>query len=195
MIFLKFHGVPNNYSSIIFTAQSAFSPMSSPILDAIKQRRSIREFTDQTVDPAVLREIVRAGIWAPSGLNNQPWRFVIVTTAPIRARLSEQTHYSHILLAAPALIAVFLDREAIYNDLKDAQSAGACIQNMLLAAEALDLGAVWLGEILKNREEVGRILGLGENLELMAVIALGHPNRRDQQSRRKSLAEFIIKEL
>jgi nitroreductase len=195
MIFLKFRGVPNNYPSTIITVRSDLSPMSSPILAAIKQRRSIREFTDQAVDPAVLREIVRAGIWAPSGLNNQPWRFVIVTAAAIRARLSEQTHYGHILLAAPALIAVFLDREAMYDDLKDAQSAGACIQNMLLAAEALGLGGVWLGEILKNRKEVGRILGMSKNLELMAVIALGHPNRRDQQSRRKSLAEFIVKEL
>ena len=169
--------------------------MSSPILTAIKQRRSIRDFTEQTVDTAILHEIIRAGVWAPSGLNNQPWRFVIVTDAAIRDRLSAQTHYGHIVLAAPALIAVFLDPEAMYDKLKDAQSAGACIQNMLLAAEALGLGAVWLGEILKNSEKVGRILGLAGNLELMAVIAIGHPNRCDQQSPRKPLAEFIVKEL
>lgn len=52
---------------------------------------------------------------------------------------------------------------------------GACIQNMLLAAHALGLGAVWLGEILKNADGVRRLLGLSENLELMAVVALGHP--------------------
>ena len=169
--------------------------MPSPILTAITQRRSIREFTDQPVAAATLREIVQAGVWAPSGLNNQPWRFVIVTEAAIRTRLSEQTHYGHIVLAAPALIAVFLDRETVYDELKDAQSAGACIQNMLLAAEGLGLGAVWLGQILKNKENVSRILGLSGNLELMAIIAIGHPSRRDQQSQRKPLAEFIVKEL
>lgn len=169
--------------------------MPSPILLAIQQRRSIRNFTGQAVDTTMLHDIIQAGVWAPSGLNNQPWRFVIVTAAPIRARLAEQTHYGHIVLAAPALIAVYLDREAMYDDLKDAQSAGACIQNMLLAAEALGLGAAWLGQILKNREEVGRILGLAGNLELMAIIAVGHPSRRDQQSERKPLAEFIVKEL
>lgn len=169
--------------------------MPSPILTAITQRRSIREFTDQPVDTATLHEIVQAGVWAPSGLNNQPWRFVIVTEAAIRTRLSEQTHYGHIVLAAPALIAVFLDRETMYDELKDAQSAGACIQNMLLAAEGLGLGAVWLGQILKNKENVSRILGLNGNLELMAIIAIGHPSRRDQQSHRKPLAEFIVKEL
>jgi nitroreductase len=169
--------------------------MPSPILLAIKQRRSIRNFTEQTVDPATLHEIIQAGIWAPSGLNNQPWRFVTITAAAIRARLAEQTHYGHIVLGAPALIAVYLDREAMYDDLKDAQSAGARIQNMLLAAEALGLGAVWLGQILKNREQVGQILDLAGNLELMALIAIGHPSRDDQQSRRKPLAEFILKEL
>lgn len=169
--------------------------MPSPILTAITQRRSIREFTDQPVAAATLREIVQAGVWAPSGLNNQPWRFVIVTDAAIRTRLSEQTHYGHIVLAAPALIAVFLDRETVYDELKDAQSAGACIQNMLLAAEGLGLGAVWLGQILKNKENVSRILGLSGDLELMAIIAIGHPSRRDQQSHRKPLAEFIVKEL
>lgn len=169
--------------------------MPSPILTAITQRRSIREFTDQPVAAATLREIVQAGVWAPSGLNNQPWRFVIVTDAAIRTRLSEQTHYGHIVLAAPALIAVLLDRETMYDELKDAQSAGACIQNMLLAAEGLGLGAVWLGQILKNKENVSRILGLSRNLELMAIIAIGHPSRRDQQSHRKPLAEFIVKEL
>ncbi|MFA6497807.1 MAG: nitroreductase family protein [Desulfurivibrionaceae bacterium] len=65
--------------------------MPSPILIAIKQRRSIRDFTDQTVDTAVLHKIIQAGVWAPSGLNNQPWRFVIVAGAAIRTRLATQT--------------------------------------------------------------------------------------------------------
>jgi len=167
----------------------------NPMLAAIKERRSIRNFTSRPVEPAILHEIVQAGIWAPSGLNNQPWRFVLVTGEETKNLLAEQTSYRHIVLAAPALIAVFLDRKAMYDELKDAQAAGACIQNMLLAAEALDLGAVWLGQILKNRDQVRRILDLEDNLELMAVIALGHPERRDQKSNRKPLAEFILKEL
>ncbi|MDP2002002.1 MAG: nitroreductase family protein [Desulfurivibrionaceae bacterium] len=180
---------------MVITTRPVLNPMSSSILNAIEQRRSIRTFTGQPVELAALYDIIQAGVWAPSGLNNQPWRFVIVTDATIRARLAEQTTYGHIIAGAPALIGVYLDREAVYDDLKDAQSAGACIQNMLLATEALDLGAVWLGQILKNRETVRRIFGLAENLELMAVLAIGHPSRRDQQSQRKPLAEFIVKEL
>jgi nitroreductase len=167
----------------------------SPVLEAIYKRRSIREYTDEEISQDQLREIIRAGIWAPSGLNNQPWRFVTIQDGKVRARLAEQTHYSHIVLAARALIAVYLDTEAMYDDVKDHQAAGACIQNMLLAIEAHGLGAVWLGQILKNKAEVNRILGLEEKYDLMAVLAIGHPRHHDRKKNRKELDEFILKSL
>ncbi len=166
-----------------------------PVLEAIYKRRSIREYTDEEISPDYLREIIRAGIWAPSGLNNQPWRFVTIQDGKVCARLAEQTHYSHIVLAAKALIAVYLDTEAMYDDVKDHQAAGACIQNMLLAIEAHGLGAVWLGQILKNKAEVNRILGLEEKYDLMAVLAIGHPRHHNQKKKRKELDEFILKNL
>ncbi|MEW6501744.1 MAG: nitroreductase family protein [Thermodesulfobacteriota bacterium] len=169
--------------------------MNSPVLDAIYQRRSIRTFTSQPVGREQLHEIIKAGIWAPSGLNNQPWRFVTVTDPAMRAEIARETRYSHIVLAAPALIAVYLDEASMYDAVKDHQAAGACIENMLLAAEALGLGAVWLGQILQNKEKVRQLLGLPAGLDLMAVIALGHPDRHDQQSSRKPLAHFLVKEV
>jgi nitroreductase len=167
--------------------------MPNKIVQAIHQRRSRRDFTTDPVAMADLEEIVTAGTWAPSGLNNQPWRFVVVVAPATRARLSATTHYSHIVLGAQALIAVFLDAGDVYDRIKDLQSAGACMQNMLLAAESLGLGGVWLGQILKNKEEVNRILGIEERYELMAVLALGHPAHRNQQSNRKDLHHFILK--
>lgn len=169
--------------------------MTSPVLEAIYERRSIREFTNAEISIEQLHEIVRAGIWAPSGLNNQPWRFVTVQNHEIKEQLAQQTHYSHIVRGANALIAVYLNKDDMYDAVKDHQSAGACIQNMLLAAEALDLGAVWLGQILKNKAEVNRILGLPDNFDLMAVIALGHPQHHNQKSRRKELSELLVKQL
>jgi nitroreductase len=168
--------------------------MNQAVLDAIYHRRSVREFIETPVPYETLREIIRAGTWAPSGLNNQPWRFVTIIEAAIIAELASQTRYNHIVQAAPALIALFLDRREMYNEVKDHQAAGACLQNMLLAAEALDLGAVWLGEILNRKNEVNRILGLDSNFDLMAIVALGYPAHRRQQSKRKPLAEVIIKE-
>ena len=169
--------------------------VTSPVLEAIYRRRSIREFTEADIALEQLHEIVRAGTWAPSGLNNQPWRFVIIKNPGIKDELAQQTHYGHIVRGANALIAVYLCKDDMYDAVKDHQAAGACLQNMLLAAEALDLGAVWLGQILKNKTEVNRILGLAETYDLMAIIALGHPLHRNQKSRRKGISELLLKEI
>jgi len=168
--------------------------MNSAVLEAIYKRRSIREFTDAAISVEILHEIIRAGIWAPSGLNNQPWRFVVVQNPGMKKQLAEQTHYSHIVKSANALIAVFLSKEDMYDSIKDYQAAGACIQNILLAAEAFGLGAVWLGQILKNKDEVNRILDLDENFDLMAVVALGYPQHHNQKSRRKEFETFLLKQ-
>ena len=166
-----------------------------PVQEAIVRRRSIREFTQEPVPFALLRTIVDAGRWAPSGLNNQPWRFVLVRERSVKEQLAAQTTYAHIIRGAPALIVVLLDRTAKYNDLKDYQSSGAAIQNMLLAAEELGLGSVWLGQILQNSDLVIRILDLDETVELMAVLAVGHPLHRNQKSQRRPLAELILQEI
>jgi len=169
--------------------------MNKEIIEAIRSRRSIREFTGQPVTTEQLREIVSAGIWAPSGLNNQPWRFVLVRAAETKEELAAQTTYGHIVRGAAALIGVFLDEAAMYEPVKDHQAAGACIQNMLLATEAIGLGGVWLGQILKNKEQVRRIVGLPEGFDLMALLAIGYPLHRNQRSNRKELSHFILREI
>jgi nitroreductase len=165
------------------------------LLEGIYTRRSVRQFTDELVSEEHLKEIIKAGMWAPSGLNNQPWRSVVVRDEAKRLELAAQTKYSKVIEAAPACIAVFIDKEAMYHDVKDHQAMGACLQNMLLAAHALGLGAVWLGEILNNADMVRLLLELPASLELMAVVAVGHPARRDQTSGRKELSEVLIKEI
>lgn len=168
--------------------------MAQPVQDAIRRRRSIREFSREKVSSADLHKIVEAGIWAPSGLNNQPWRFILVRDAAIREQLSQQTSYSHIILGAQAVIVIFLDRNAMYNEVKDHQAAGACIQNMLLTIEELGLGGVWLGQILQNSDRVNALFSLDDTFELMAALAIGHPKHRDQKSQRRPLADFILQE-
>jgi nitroreductase len=165
------------------------------LLEGIYTRRSIRQYTAQPVDREQLIEIIKAGTWAPSGLNNQPWRFVIIRDVEARFKLSEFTKYRKIIEAAPACIAVFIDSKAMYHDTKDHQAMGACIQNMLLTAHALGLGAVWLGEILKNADNIRAFLELPQEMELMAVVAIGHPAAGSRTSHRKGIAEVLIKEL
>jgi nitroreductase len=165
------------------------------LLEGIYTRRSVRQYTDQPVEREQLDEIVKAGMWAPSGLNNQPWRFVIITSAEVRNKLAKQTKYDFIIERAPACIAVFLDKSAMYHEVKDHLAIGACIQNMLLAAHGVGLGAVWLGEILKNADAVRRLLGVSDTMELMAIVAVGHSGAQKRTTTRKDLAEVLLKEL
>jgi nitroreductase len=165
------------------------------IFEGIHTRRSIRQFTEKPVARDQLIEIIKAGTWAPSGRNNQPWRFVVVTGAEVKKNLAKHTKYNFIIEGAQACIAVFADRSAMYSDVKDHQAMGACIQNMLLAAHALGLGAVWLGEILKKADGVRSLLGLPQEMELMAVVALGQPAPGEHTSQRKDVSEVLLKEL
>lgn len=162
------------------------------MLEEIRTRRSIRRFKPDPIDDQTIERILEMGTWAPSGLNNQPWRFVVVRADDVRQELARQTKYSSIIQTSPVCIAVFLDQAESYDRVKDAQAVGACIQNMLLTIHHLGLGAVWLGEILKNRRNVEKLLGVPGSCELMAVIALGHPATAGGPGVRKALKEVVL---
>ncbi|MEA2108383.1 MAG: nitroreductase [Pseudomonadota bacterium] len=165
------------------------------VMEAILKRRSIRKFADDRPVPNELVDILlEAGRLAPSGLNNQPWRFAIVRRQDLKDEMAQLTHYHGIIRSAPVLIIVLLDTESLYHREKDIQAVGACLQNLLLAAHSHDLGAVWLGEILKNGAKVVDILQLNKRYELMAVVALGYPasDYRPKPASRKPLDELIL---
>ena len=162
------------------------------IFEVIRTRRSIRKFTEQAVSDEIIDKIIEAGTWAPSGLNNQPWKFAVIRNSDVKTQISALTHYSKIVLSSNAMIAVFLDNSLSYDRTKDAQAIGACIQNMLLFIHSIGLGAVWLGEILKNKDRVSEIVSSHEDLELMAVIALGRPASKDGKGSRNKFNDTIF---
>lgn len=166
------------------------------VFKAIFERRSIRRYLEKIPDREKILKIIEAGIWAPSGLNNQPWRFVIIWSEEVKKKISELTKYKEIVKNAPVLIGVFLHKDTMYHQIKDHQSAGACIQNMLLSAYALGLGTCWLGEILRNEDKVKEVLGLPkEEYEMCALISVGYPDDKSKRAGRYPLEHFIVKEL
>jgi len=164
----------------------------NPVIEAIRTRRSIRQFTKEAVSDEVLNQILESGLWAPSGKNNQPWKFAIIQDTVLKESLAGLTHSRFIIQEAPVCVAVFLDHSRVYDRTKDVQAAGACIQNMLLTIHSLGLGGVWLGEILKNKETAGELLGAGKELELMAVVAFGHPAKRPGGAERDPLGKSVF---
>jgi len=139
-----------------------------------------------------MEEVLTAGRWAPSGLNNQPWRFMVLSGKEKDA-LAEFTHYSYVIKGADKIILVFLDKKYSYNLEKDLMAIGACIQNMLLYIHSQKLGACWLGEIINKRTEIKKLLKLSSSLELEAVIALGEPFNYTKKGKRKDLKSLIMK--
>lgn len=160
-------------------------------LGVIKTRRSIRAFKASCIPGKVIDEIIEAGRWAPSGLNNQPWRFMVLEEEKKNA-LASFTRYSYIIKGADKAILVFLDKKTSYNREKDLMAIGACVQNMLLHIHSIKLGACWLGEILNSRNKIKKLLGIPNHMELEAVIAIGEPRGRSKTSRRKELKKLLI---
>jgi nitroreductase len=164
----------------------------NPVIEAIRTRRSIRQFTKEPVSDEVMNQILESGLWAPSGKNNQPWKFAIIRDPVLKESLATLTHSRSIIQGAPVCIGVFLDHSRVYDRTKDVQAVGACIQNMLLTIHSQGLGGVWLGEILKNKEKAGELLGAGKDLELMAVVAFGHPAKRPGEGERDPLEKTVF---
>ena len=162
------------------------------VIETIKTRRSIRQFSKEPVSDEIVNQILESGLWAPSGKNNQPWKFAIIQDLELKESLAALTHSRSIIQGAPVCIAVFLDHSRVYDRTKDLQAVGACIQNMLLSIHSLGLGGIWLGEILKNKEKVAELLGAGKDLELMAVVAFGHLGKRPGDGERDPLDKRIF---
>lgn len=163
------------------------------LLKIIQKRRSIRKYQQKPVTNALLTRILEAGRWAPSGLNNQPWRFMVLTNSDLKSQLAQFTKYGHIIKKSSAVILVFIDQRVIYNRDKDLMSIGACIQNMLLTAHSLGIGTCWLGEILNRKKEINKYLHLPAQLELMAAISLGYSAEKARQGKRKPLKSIVLK--
>jgi nitroreductase len=155
-------------------------------LEAIHTRRSIREYQDKTIPEELVTDLLRAAMAAPSARNQQPWEFVVITDAEIRQKIPSVCQFAQMIVHAPLAILVC-------GNLKIETSQGywvidcsAATQNMLLAAHALGLGAVWTG--VYPREE--RMDGLTEVLDLPeyilphSLVVFGYPAQQHPQEDR-----------
>ena len=165
------------------------------LLNLIKSRRSVRNFVYKKIDNDTIGAILECARWAPSGRNSQPWKVSIVSHPTVKRLIAENSKYGGIIESAYLNFVVFLDLERGYDRTKDVLAIGAFIQNMLLAIHAKGLGAVWIGEILKNKEKVSEIFKLSpDKFELMGVITCGlidEALEKKEERERRALEEFI----
>jgi nitroreductase len=147
-------------------------------MNAIFTRRSIRKYTDAPVSEELLEKILKAGMAAPSAGNEQPWHFIILNDKKLLTEIPKFHPYSHMLNHANQAIVVCADLSVIRYEGYWIQDCSAATQNILLMAEDLGLGAVWLGvypteDRVKSMKE---LLGLPENIIPFSIVAIGYPD-------------------
>jgi nitroreductase len=177
--------------------------------DAIRGRRSIRHFRKSEVPREKIEELLRCAVWAPSGMNQQNWHFVVVT-GPLRDKLVEISKRSFAIHIEVSLQKVFKGKEAIIQaserffstfgnapvvicvyrmktaegELTDIQSVAAAIENLLLLLHEEGLGGCWMTGPVHLEQEINGLLGV-EEMTLQALIPVGIPEAMPATPKRK----------
>ncbi len=145
-------------------------------MEAIFSRRSIRKYTGQAVPESLVTELLKAAMAAPSARNEQPWHFIVLTDHKVIDEIPKFHQYSKMLPEAPVAILVCGDTAPL-SDTYWIQDCSAAVQNLLIAANARGLGAVWLGVYpdANRYPRVQKLLGIPEKVIPLGLISLGYP--------------------
>lgn len=159
------------------------------VLEAIEKRTSIRKFTDDEIPDHTLDKILYAGTQAPNAFNREPWEFILIREGRVKDELVSMRQkvppQKEALETAPVVIVVCYNNEMGNEALS---SAYACVENMLLAATSMGLGAVTL---TFHGRKIRDLLGLPEGFEIASVIPFGHPAESPEKPIRKPVAEKL----
>lgn len=127
-----------------------------------------------------------------SGKNYQLWEFENITEKNIIEEISKLSANAKWLKTAPCLIVVYLDKVCSYNYIKDVQSCGAAIQNILLTAHEMSIGSCWIGDLLEKADDINKFLEVDDSLDLMSVVSLEYGRGNPANVDRKDINEFLI---
>ena len=145
-------------------------------MDIIFNRRSVRKYTEQKIEPEKVDRMLRAAMQAPSATNQQPWEFLVIDDKETIVKLAEFSPYAKMLPGAP-LAMVILEKQGMRAPLFTEQDLGACVQNLMLQAVEDGLGSVWMGVGRETEREtfLTEMFNLPETVKPFAVLAIGYP--------------------
>ena len=166
------------------------------VLEAIKDRRSVRTFTDKKVSEEDIRRLLEAARWAPSAGNTQPFEMVLVKASETKQKLSEVALNQTLIQKASIVIAVCADvirssrgygmrGEQLYN----IQDTAAATENILLAAQELGLTTCWIGAF--HEKKVAKIINAAKSVKPLAIIPVGYPAVRPIVPQKRAFNEIV----
>ncbi len=166
------------------------------VIRAIRERRSIRRFKPQGIEPEKIELLKDALIWAPSAGNLQSRRFYFVYNQKIKDRLTFAALGQAFISEAPLVVVGCADLRIYHyyrergTDLYCIQDVACSIENLMLAAYSVGLGTVWVGAF--EEDEVSTILGLDGHLRPLAIVPVGYPDENPLPPQRVSHDEAIV---
>lgn len=165
---------------ICTTVLSQQTPQTIPdVLTTIHSRKSVRNYTGAHVSDSLVEVLLRAGMAAPTAMNRQPWYFVVIRDTLLLNKLSESIMFADMLKNASVAIAVCGNMRNVAAILPKywIQDCAAASQNILLAAEGLGLGAVWIGlyPTKARYKKPRRLLNLPSHIVPLSLISIGYP--------------------
>jgi nitroreductase len=160
----------------------------NPKLNFIFSRRSVRKYQDRQVPQEMLEDLLQAAMAAPSAVVKDPWHFLVIRDRDSLNRLAEVLPNAPMLRQAPAAIVVCGDIERAHDRQESfmLQDLSAAVENVLLAANVLGLGACWLGVHPRKERMDGirRLFNLPDQIIPVAGIAVGWPAEQTEMRTR-----------
>lgn len=147
-------------------------------MDAILERRSIRKYTGKPVSKENIEQILRAGMSAPSAGNERPWQFIVLDDKSIMDGITKIHPYSQMLKEASHAIVICGDMNLKkYNEDYWVEDCSAAAENMIIMAQELGIGSVWLGVYPTSDrvEQIKKFLNLPDNVVPFSIVSLGYP--------------------
>lgn len=159
------------------------------VFEAIRTMQAVRDYLDRPVPADVLHRVLEAGRLTASGMNAQPWHFIVVQDPETLRQLGALARTGPYIAGAPVAIAVAVNRTRLA-----VSDASRAIHSMLLTAWADGVGGNWVG--FGGLDEVKPLLGIPEELDLLAILPLGYPTAAIGRGKkdRKPLAEIASQE-
>ena len=154
-------------------------------MNSIFHRISVRKYEERAVEPEKIEMMLKAAMAAPSACNQQPWEFYVVTDKELIGQLSEASPYAKCAKEAPVVFVPCFRSEGIAPEYFNIDMSAA-VENLLLEADTLGLGAVWMGISPDERrmEAVRKVLDIPANLNAFALVPCGYPaEEREQENR------------
>jgi nitroreductase len=152
-------------------------------LECIHTRRSIRKYLDKDISDDLIRQILEAAMTAPSAGNQQPWHFIIIKDKTILNKIAQFHEYAQMCKEAHVAILVCADIKSLRHEGMWEQDCSAATQNILLAAHALGLGAVWCGVYPREPKMEGfrELCNTPENIIPFSLIPIGYTEQKSNR--------------